>query len=46
VTEDRDTITFNANVAGDVILGSHLLFQERDRGDIVLGRVKPGAPPR
>ena len=46
VTEDRDTVTFNANVAGDVILGSHLLFQERDRGDIVLGRVKPGAPPR
>ena len=46
VTADRDTVTFNASVAGDVILGSHLLFEERDRGDIVLGRVKPGVPPR
>ena len=46
VTADRDTVTFHASVAGDVTLGSHLLFEERDRGDIVLGRVKPGAPPR
>ncbi len=27
-------------------LGSHPLFEERDRGDIVLGRVKAGVPPR
>ena len=30
----------------DTTLGSHLLFEERDRGDIVLGRVKAGVPPR
>ena len=36
----------NASVAGDVILGSHLLFEQRDRDAIVLGRVKPGLPPR
>ncbi len=42
VTADRDTVLFNAHVTGDVILGSHLLFEERDRGGIVLGRVKPG----
>lgn len=46
VTADRDTVVFNANVAGDVILGSHLLFQERDRGAIVLGRVLADKPPR
>ena len=46
VTADRDTVYFNAHVSGDAILGSHLLFEERDRGDIVLGRVKPGVPPR
>jgi hypothetical protein len=33
-------------VTGDVILGSQLLFEERDRGDIVLGRVKSGVPPQ
>ena len=46
VTADRDTVFFNAHVTGDVILGSHLLFEERDRGDIVLGRVKAGNTPR
>lgn len=46
VTADRDTVTFNAHVTGDVILGSHLLFEERDRGAIVLGRVQAGVSPR
>ena len=46
VTADQDTVTFNASVAGDVILGSHLLFEQRDRGAIVLGRVKAGNTPR
>lgn len=46
VTADRDTIFFNANVAGDPTLGSHLQFEERDRGAIVLGRVKPADSPR
>ena len=42
VTADRDTAHFHAHVSGDAILGSHLLFEERDRGDIVLGRVGLG----
>lgn len=46
VTADRDTVRFNAHVAGDVIMGSHLFFQERDRGAIVLGRVLAANPPR
>jgi len=46
VTADMDTLMFNANVVGDVVLGSHLLFQERDRGSIVLGRVLASKPPR
>ena len=45
VTADRDTVTFNAHVGGDVILGSQLLFEERDRGAIVLGRVQAGVLP-
>lgn len=46
VTSDWDTVTFNANMAVDVILGSHQLFQERDRGDVVIGRVLVKDPPR
>ncbi len=46
VTTDKDTVTFNASALGNAILGSHLLFEERDLGDIVLGRVKAGDPPR
>lgn len=42
VTADKDTVTFNAHVAGDAILGSQLLFEERDRDAIVLGRVQAG----
>lgn len=37
---------FNANVAGAPEMGSHLQFQERDRGDIVLGCIKPVGTPR
>ncbi len=46
VTPDRDTVFFNAHVAIDVHLGTQLLFEERDRGDIVLGRVRAGDPLR
>ena len=46
VTSDRDTVIFNANVAGDALLGSHLLFEGCDRGAVVLGWIKPSNPPR
>ena len=46
VTAEKDTVFFNANVAGDPEMGSHLQFQERDRGHIVLGRVRGADFPR
>ena len=40
ITAEQDTVLFYADVLGDPVMGSHLLFQERDRGDFVLGRVR------
>ena len=46
ITAERDTVYFHANVAGDPVLGAHLLFEVRDCGAFVLGRVKPADSPR